>query len=87
MVVIFPEGRLTSDGEVAEFKKGVEKILTRDPVPVLPMALKGLWGTRFSKSPERRWHFRPKVELCVGKLEESNDLSADVLRERVLAQL
>ncbi len=45
VVCIFPEGRLTSNGELGEFRPGVEKILERNPVPVIPMALKGLWGS------------------------------------------
>ena len=32
-----------------EFKRGVEKILERRPVPVVPMALRGLWGSFFSR--------------------------------------
>ena len=49
IVCIFPEGKLTKDGELNEFKKGVEKILERRPVPVVPMALRGLWGSFFSR--------------------------------------
>jgi 1-acyl-sn-glycerol-3-phosphate acyltransferase len=49
VVCIFPEGRLTRDGEMSEFKRGVEKILERRPVPVVPMALRGLWGSFFSR--------------------------------------
>uniref|UniRef100_UPI003075C0C8 1-acyl-sn-glycerol-3-phosphate acyltransferase n=2 Tax=Gammaproteobacteria TaxID=1236 RepID=UPI003075C0C8 len=48
VVCIFPEGRLTSNGQLGEFRPGVEKILERNPVPVIPMALKGLWGSFFS---------------------------------------
>jgi len=49
VVCIFPEGKLTRDGEMNEFKRGVEKILERRPVPVVPMALRGLWGSFFSR--------------------------------------
>jgi len=49
VVCIFPEGKLTRDGEMSEFKRGVEKILERRPVPVVPMALRGLWGSFFSR--------------------------------------
>ncbi len=48
IVAIFPEGKLTTDGEIDEFKKGIEKIIERDPVPVIPSALCGLWGSFFS---------------------------------------
>ncbi len=49
LVGIFPEGALTGDGEIQPFKKGVEHIVRRDPVPVVPMALNGLWGSFFSR--------------------------------------
>lgn len=85
MVVIFPEGKLTLDGHMDEFRKGVEAILSRDPVPVIPMALKGLWGTRWSKSPDRRFHFRPPIELVVGEALAPEGLTASRLQEEVAA--
>lgn len=87
MVIIFPEGKLTNDGEVDEFKRGIEKILERDPVPVLPMGLKGLWGTRWSKAKGRRFHYRPPIELVVGEVLPPEGITAEMLRERVLELL
>lgn len=63
LVCIFPEGQLTPDGELGEFKSGIDNILSRDPVLVVPMALQGLWGSYFShkdghalaKWPRRFW--------------------------------
>ena len=49
VVCIFPEGKLTRSGEMNEFKTGVERILDRRAVPVVPMALRGLWGSFFSR--------------------------------------
>lgn len=49
IVCIFPEGGLTHDGEVQRFKPGIEKILARRPVPVIPVALGRLWGSWFSR--------------------------------------
>ncbi len=48
LVGIFPEGKLTRDGQLNPFKPGVEKILARRQVPVVPVVLKGLWGSFFS---------------------------------------
>ncbi|WP_107330405.1 MFS transporter [Metapseudomonas otitidis] len=53
VVCIFPEGKLTGDGEMNEFKSGVERILEQNPVPVIPMALQGLWGSFFSRDPNK----------------------------------
>lgn len=50
LVCVFPEGALTRDGEIAEFKGGVLKILEQRPVPVIPCGLGGLWGSTFSRS-------------------------------------
>ncbi|MDH3217993.1 MAG: MFS transporter [Gammaproteobacteria bacterium] len=50
VVCIFPEGKLTEDGEMESFKPGVLRILQRDPVPVVPLALRGLWGSFFSRA-------------------------------------
>lgn len=49
IVCIFPEGGLTHDGEIQRFKPGIEKILARRPVPVIPVALGRLWGSWFSR--------------------------------------
>ena len=87
MVIMFPEGKLTTDGEVDRFRKGVETVLERDPVPVLPVGLKGLWGTRFSMSPRRKWHFRPPVEMVVGHITPAEGQTADGLRDMVLQLL
>jgi 1-acyl-sn-glycerol-3-phosphate acyltransferase len=71
VVCLFPEGALSCDGQIATFRTGVEKILARRPVPVVPMALRGLWGSVWSRRdsmlhrsrlPRR---FRARVELVI----------------------
>jgi 1-acyl-sn-glycerol-3-phosphate acyltransferase len=59
IVGIFPEGKLSTDGEIHEFKAGVERILKARPVPVVPMALRGMWASVFSKQ-NARWGRLPK---------------------------
>ena len=49
LVGIFPEGAITATGDIAPFRPGVTRILERDPVPVIPLALQGLWGSFFSR--------------------------------------
>ena len=49
LVCIFPEGKLTHDGNLNPFRSGVKRILDRTPVPVVPLALRGLWGSFFSR--------------------------------------
>lgn len=91
LVCIFPEGALTRDGAIAPFRPGVEKILARRPVPVVPMALRGLWGSMWSRRdsalgrarlPRR---FRARVELVVDAPLPPERASAAVLEARVSA--
>jgi len=49
LVAIFPEGRITDNGDLYPFKGGIKRIIERTPVPVVPLALKGLWGSFFSR--------------------------------------
>lgn len=49
LVCIFPEGAITGDGEIHTFRRGVERVLERRAVPVVPLALSGLWGSWFSR--------------------------------------
>ncbi|MGF1854029.1 MFS transporter [Vibrio satsumensis] len=88
IVCIFPEGKLTSDGEVAEFMRGMELIIKRSPVPVIPMALKGLWGSYFSRYkgrackglPTRFW---TKLEIEAGEPISPKEASCETLRQSV----
>jgi len=50
IVGIFPEGKLTETGELGPFRPGVQQMIATTPVPVVPMALRGLWGSFFSRS-------------------------------------
>jgi 1-acyl-sn-glycerol-3-phosphate acyltransferase len=89
LVCIFPEGRLTADGALGPFRPGVERIVARTPVPVVPMALRGLWGSFFSRyggAPMRRPFRRvwSRIEVVCGTAVAPERATADVLRERVL---
>ncbi|MCE7566215.1 MFS transporter [Aliivibrio fischeri] len=91
IVLIFPEGVLTRDGEIGPFLRGMDIILKRSPVPVIPMALRGLWGSFFSrhggkailKRPSRCWS---KVEVVAGEPVLPQDATSKLMREKV-AQL
>jgi 1-acyl-sn-glycerol-3-phosphate acyltransferase len=68
LVCIFPEGKLTADGEINEFRGGVTRILEETPVPVIPLALQGLWGSFFSRDPNKGLFHRlwSRVTLVAG---------------------
>lgn len=89
IVGIFPEGKLTTDGEIAEFKSGVEKILARRPVPVVPIALKGMWSSMFSKRDSKLGRLRiPRriradIEVEAGPPMAGAEATAEVLEAKV----
>ncbi len=93
LVGIFPEGRITRDGELGEFRKGVERIVQRTPSIVVPMALSGLYGSFFSRKDgaamTRPWRllseFRARITLNVGEPVPPAEVDAARLRETVLA--
>lgn len=88
LVCIFPEGTITRTGEMGPFKTGIERMLERTPVPVIPMALNGLWGSFFSRMggramsrpPQRLWS---RVELRIGAPVPAPEATARLLREKV----
>ena len=68
VVCIFPEGELTRDGKMHAFKSGIEKIIQRTPVPVVPACLNGLWGSYFSRKftgKERRPFRRKRSRISI----------------------
>ncbi len=89
LVCIFPEGKLTATGDMNEFKGGIMKILERSPVPVFPMALRGLWGSFLSRDKGnpfgrsfRRGPFS-KLEMVVGEALQPSEVTPLVLQEKV----
>jgi 1-acyl-sn-glycerol-3-phosphate acyltransferase len=90
LVCIFPEGMITRTGEMGMFKHGVEQIVSRTPVPVVPMALRGLWGSFFSRKygramtrPFRR--FWSRIAVICGPPVVPDAVEADRLHDTVLA--
>jgi len=99
LLAIFPEGGITKDGTLQEFKGGIMKILERAAqdgltVPVIPMALTNLWGSFFSRvekagamvRPFRRGAFS-RVGLNVAAAMPGGEVQLPALRERVAGLL
>lgn len=84
---IFPEGGITTNGEINTFKKGIEKIVAEQPVTVVPMALCNLWGSLFSRRDplhkRRPYKFRARIELRIGKPIPPEELTAERLESDV----
>jgi 1-acyl-sn-glycerol-3-phosphate acyltransferase len=90
IVVIFPEGNITKDGELQRFRPGVARILGQQAVPVIPMALSGLWGSFFSRKDgaamSKPWRLIPfrKIGLAVGVPVPPAAATPEYLQARVL---
>jgi len=91
IVCIFPEGRITDTGEIYPFRGGVKRIVDRTPVPVVPLALRGLWGSFFSRMggaamtrPFRRGVLS-KIGLVAGAAVPPQQVTPEGLQEQVLA--
>ncbi|SMC23668.1 hypothetical protein SAMN02745857_01659 [Andreprevotia lacus DSM 23236] len=88
VVCIFPEGGITRDGDIQPFRPGIDDIIRRTPVPVVPIALQGLWGSFFSrkdgaammKMPRGIWS---KIGLRVGQPVPAAEASKDALEQKV----
>ncbi len=92
LLCIFPEGGITRDGQLGEFRGGVMKLIESNPVPVVPLALQNLWGSYFSRAggaamskPFRRGLFS-RVGLIAGSAVPPASVTPAALRDRV-AQL
>ena len=89
LVCIFPEGKLTRDGEINEFRGGIAKIVERSRVPVIPMALRGLWGSVFTRDPHNLFDRvltrgpRSQLALAVGAPVAPDLATPEFLQEQV----
>jgi 1-acyl-sn-glycerol-3-phosphate acyltransferase len=91
LIGIFPEGGLTPDGEIQAFKAGIEKMLETTPVPVVPMAVRGLWLSMWSRRDSKLGRsrlprrFRAHIELIAGPPMPGPAVTAAELEARVRA--
>lgn len=84
LVFLFPEGAITRDGEIQRFRPGIEKIVERTPVPVIPVALSGLWGSWFSRQAGGGIRKLPgklfaRIDIRIGEAVRPVDASAESL--------
>jgi 1-acyl-sn-glycerol-3-phosphate acyltransferase len=92
VVCIFPEGKITYDGELSPFRPGIKRIIERTPVPVVPLALRGLWGSFFSRrgAPAMtQWsriakRFYSRITLVVAPPVQAKDVTPEELQAIVL---
>jgi hypothetical protein len=90
IVCIFPEGKITDTGEMNRFRPGLQRILEQAPVPVVPMALRGLWGSFFSRSYRGRAMrslrgLFSRIALVAGPPLRPEQATPEVLQQTVFA--
>ena len=88
LICIFPEGQITRDGELNPFRPGVLTLVNSKPAPVIPMALRGLWGSLFSRKGGKAFFKFPrrlfaKIDLVVGTPIPAEAVTMDKLHKEV----
>lgn len=92
LVVIFPEGTMTPDGRLSPFRPGLERIVARRPVPVVPIGITGLFGSFFSRAhgapmSGRPRRLRARVTVRIGRPIDPAQATAATVRGRIEALL
>ena len=87
-MVIFPEGGITRNGEMNRFQPGIDQIIKRTPVPVVPLAIRGMWGTWASRHKGRALKGLPtaymkRLTVIAGPVVEAEDASRQVMEDKV----
>ncbi len=90
LVVVFPEGGITEDSKVRKFQPGIEQIIKRTPVPVVPIGMHGVWGTWSSRHKGRAFSsfptaFMKRITVSCGEPVSPQDMNRIMLRDKVLA--
>jgi long-chain acyl-CoA synthetase len=87
-VLIFPEGKRTQTGEMAEFRKGIGLLATRLNLPVIPLRIDGLFGL---KQKQQRLAKPGTVQVHIGEplRFESTDDPQEITRklEQIVREL
>jgi 1-acyl-sn-glycerol-3-phosphate acyltransferase len=82
---IFPEGMITRDGELGRIQPGIQKIIKKDPIPVVLLSINGIWGSIFSFHGGKvilKWpkSFRKQVTMTFSDPIAARDYSPEVAR-------
>jgi 1-acyl-sn-glycerol-3-phosphate acyltransferase len=87
VLCIFPEGKITKNGQINPFRDGIKRLIDKQPATVVPLALRNLWGSMFSRCYKFRLPRKlfAKIELQVGEPIDAKNLSVKDLQAKVLA--
>ena len=90
LVVVFPEGGITANGELKKFQPGIDQIVKRTPVPVVPLAIRGFWGIWFSRHKGRAMKglpsaFMKRLTVVAGPAVPADEANRLLMYDKVLA--
>jgi len=85
VLCIFPEGKITYDGNINTFRPGIKRLIESHPVAVIPMALQNLYGSLFSRSHSFRLPRKlfAKIDLVIDKAISPEALNMQELQDKV----
>jgi 1-acyl-sn-glycerol-3-phosphate acyltransferase len=80
ILMIFPEGKINSSGELGEFKDGFIKIAAQFHVPIIPVTIK---GTEKSLNKNQKFPKPAKVEVIYNKPIKLNAVKNQLTKEEI----
>jgi len=88
VVALFPEGHITYNGQLSEFKKGYQMILKDTSHLIVPFYIRGLWGSSFSRADDRykelsRDNKKRDIMVAFGK-PLASDTKAPILKQKII---
>lgn len=89
IVVLFPEGNITRNGHLGEFKRGFELILrqTNNDVSVVSFYIRGLWESMFSRASNKlkRTYRTNTVTVSFSKVMNKENANVASIKQEVIA--
>lgn len=94
VVVIFPEGAISRNGQLGKFHKGFEAVENTSDFQIIPFYLCGLWGSKYSFSTDTyrkssRLKRLREIIVCFGEsmpaTSKATDVKAEVSRLSIYA--
>ncbi|SFV55581.1 Putative 2-acylglycerophosphoethanolamine acyltransferase / acyl-acyl carrier protein synthetase [hydrothermal vent metagenome] len=83
VVALFPEGMISYNGQLNEFKRGFELSLKGTNHPIIPFYIHGLWGSTFSRADDNykimsKNGKKRHIVVALGKKMPSNSTTIEV---------
>lgn len=85
-IFIFPEGQITYDGHLNEFKSGAIRLSQKRKCQIIPFGIKGVWGSVFSRAKQRTTSIlRRNISVTGGQPIPHKEVTQARLEQEVVA--